>query len=106
MLNRNEIKWNPFNALINGNKLINELNELKKQKPKPILSEDQLIEIGNKILESFTTKSKINIEYYEKGTFYHINGIINYLDKFNKYIIITNKKIYLNQRININFINF
>lgn len=106
MHNRNEVKWNPFNSLMNGNKIINELASTQTKCAKPILSEDQLNEISKTLIESLTTKSKINIKYYENGNFYNLEGIINFFDKFNKYIIITNKKIYLNQIININFINF
>lgn len=106
MHNRNEVKWNPFNSLMNGNKIINELASTKSKHSKPVLSEDQLNEISKTLIESFTTKSQINIKYYENGNTYNLKGIINFFDKFNKYIIITNKKIYLNQIININFINF
>ena len=106
MHNRNEIKWNPFNSLINGNKIIEELNDIKTKCEKPILSEDQLNEINKLLIDSFTTKSKINIQYYENGNFYNLEGIINYFNNFNNYIIISNKKIYLNQIINIKFVNF
>jgi len=106
MHNRNEVKWNPFNSLINGNKTINEIEKNMKKISKPILSDDQLIEIGKNIIDSFTTKSKITIKYFEYGEFYNLTGIIEFFDKFNKYIILNKKKIYLNQIININFINF
>jgi len=106
MHNRNKVKWNPFNSLINGTKIVNELDKNHQKFSKPTLSEDQLNEISKTLIESLTTKSKINVKYYENGNFYNLEGIIKFFDKFNKYIIITNKKIYLNQIININFINF
>lgn len=106
MHNRNEVKWNSFNSLINGNKTIKEVENNIKKISKPILSNEQLLEIGRIVFDSYTTKSKIKVKYYENGFFYNIEGIINFFDKFDKYIIILNKKIYLNQIININFINF
>ena len=82
------------------------MKNTKDKHSKPTLSEDQLNEISKNLIDSLTTKSRINIKYYENGDFYKLEGIINYFDKFNHNIIINKKKIYLNQIININFINF
>lgn len=106
MHNRNEVKWAPFNSLINGNKLIKELEQENTKVSKPILSEDQLEAINEKIFEATTTKSLINIKYYQKGNMYFEKGIINFLNRNNQYILINNLKIFCNQIISIEFINF
>ena len=106
MQSRNEIKWNPFNSLMNGNKIINDLDHKHQKFSKPTLSEDQLTEISQKLIEALTTKSLINIKYYENGEFLNLEGIINYYDKQNNSIIINHKCIYFNQIINIILINF
>lgn len=106
MLNRNSVKWNPFNALINGNKIIKELDNNNQKISKPNLSEDQLNDINKKMIDALTTKSLINLKYYEKGNLFYIDGIISYFDKTNNSIIINHKTIYLTQIIDIKFINF
>ena len=106
MHNRNEVKWAPFNSLINGNKLINELEKENKKLPKPILSEDQLNEISQKLIDAITTKSVIKVKYYQNGNIYLIKGIINYFNKQKNSIIINNKLVYLTQIIDIIEINY
>lgn len=106
MHNRNEVKWAPFNSLINGNHLIKEIEKENKKISKPILSEDQIEFINEKIFEASTTKALINIKYYQNGNIYILKGIINLLNKNNQYIIINNVKIFCNQIISIDFINF
>lgn len=106
MHNRNEVKWAPFNSLINGNHLIKEIEEELKKASKPILSEDQLEYISEKLFEALTTQSLIKIKYYQNGNFYYLKGIINYLNKNSQYILINQQKIYINQIIDIEFIIF
>lgn len=106
MQSRNEIKWNPFNSLMNGTKIINDLDKNHQKCSKPILSEDQLAEISQKLIEALTTKSLINLKYYENGEFLNLEGIINCYDKQNNSIIINHKSIYFNQIIDIILINF
>ena len=106
MHNRNEVKWAPFNSLIKGNHLIKEIEQENQKISKPILSEDQLLIISEKLFEAFTTKSLINIKYYKNGNIYLLKGIINFINKNDQYIMINNKKVFCNQIINIEFINF
>ena len=106
MHNRNEVKWAPFNSLINGDKLIKELDKEHKKISKPILSEDQLETINKLIFEGLTTKSLITIKYYQNGNIYSKKGIISCLNKNNQYIVINNTKIFCNQIIELEFINF
>lgn len=106
MHNRNEVKWAPFNSIINGNHLIQELEKETKKIPKPILSDDQLEIINKKLFEAYTTKSLIIIKYYQNGNIYSIKGIMKFLNKSFKYISINNKNIYWSQIISIDFINF
>ena len=106
MHNRNEVKWNPFNSLINGTKIIKELNNEHQKISKPILSEDQLNEISQKLIEALTTKSLINIKYYENGEFHNLKGIINYFNKQKNSITINYNTIYLTQIIDITEITY
>lgn len=106
MHNRNEVKWNPFNSLINGTKIITDLDKEHQKFSKPTLSEDQLNEISQKLINAITTKSLINIKYYENGEFYNLKGIINYFNKTNHYLKINHKIIYLSQIIDIKQITY
>ena len=106
MHNRNKVKWNPFNSLINGDQVAKELSKQTQKQAKPILSEDQLTEISKKLIDALTTKSLINIKYYENGVFFTLEGIAKFYNKNTNSIIINNKNIYLTQIIDINLVNF
>ena len=61
MNNRNEIKWQPFNAIIGAEEVIRELQIKRNYKQMPILSEDELLNLEVLIKKAFHTKEKIQV---------------------------------------------
>lgn len=94
MHDRDNIKWAPFNSVINGNELIKEIKKEKSRKEKPVLSEDQLAELEKIIFEVFNNQSVVEIIFFRSNHFYKITGIITKVDTAQKKIIINNKNSY------------
>ena len=102
MTNRGMIKWQPFSAVIPGNIIINEVLKQKNKIKMPILSEDQIFLIEEKILDSFYKQTPIKIKYYKNYSFYIKEGIISKIDTNFKKITINNKsELYFKQIIEI-----
>ncbi|MBQ6687541.1 MAG: YolD-like family protein [Bacilli bacterium] len=100
---RGIIKWAPFNSVAPSKEIINRLNQEKQKINKPILSEEQLNCLQQKLLESYTGEIKTTIEYYKNGKILKECSFINRIDLNQRRIILTNNKIiYFNQIIKIN----
>lgn len=99
-------KWAPFNSIMDGKIIVNQIIKENNKISKPVLSDDQLNTLNNNIIESYNNKSLININYYSNGNIFNIKVIINFIDINNKYLIIKTKKIYFSQIINTEIINF
>ena len=61
MIDRGMIKWEPFNSVIPSSKVIKDVMKEKNKIKKPILSEDQLKIIEQKLIESFNSCEETNI---------------------------------------------
>ncbi len=95
-------KWMPFNAVCDGTTLVDEIIFEKSKIEKPILSEDQLTIIQEKVLDSFNTQEIIKIKYFKNNRIYETNSIIKKIDNINKIIELKNeKKLYFSQILNI-----
>ena len=93
-------RWAPFNAVCDGNTLIDDILYNKSNKNKPLLSEDQLELLQEKIVESMTTKTNITIKYFNNGFFYSLNIKIKKIDNITKKIFFEDGNwLYLNQII-------
>lgn len=102
MNDRGMVKWAPFNSVINGSEILKEINFEKCKVTKPILSEEQIRELEEKIITAYSGNILTSIYFYKNGHINIINGRITKLDSVNKIIIIDNKsKIYFNNIINI-----
>ena len=101
MQDRGYKKWAPFNSVINGNILVNELLKNKKKINKPTLSEDQIELLNEKIYEAYTNHIKVKLSIFKDMNIYEINGYINNINTTNKSITFNNSYIYLNQIIAI-----
>jgi hypothetical protein len=82
----------PFNAVCDGTTLVDEIIYEKSKINKPILSEDQLNIIQEKILDSFNSKELIKIKYYMNHRVYEIENIIKKIDNINRLIELKNGK--------------
>ena len=76
MHDRGMIKWMPFNSVINSKILINSIEKEKSKIPKPILSEEQIIQIENNILESMINKVPLIFTIYQAGFIKQIKAIV------------------------------
>ena len=97
------IKWAPFNSVFNGNKVINELNNNRNIINKPILSEDQINILNDKIYEAYTNHLKINIYFFNNFKIIKLNGFINKININKKCITFNNTYIYFNQILKITY---
>ncbi len=102
MNDRGMIKWAPFNSVINGSQVIKEIKFEKSKINKPILSEEQIANLEEKIITAYAGNSVIKLYFYKNEHINIIDGKITKLDSVNKKIIINNKtSIYFNNIIDI-----
>lgn len=101
MNDRGMIKWQPFNSVINTNKIVTVLEKERNYIIKPSLSEEQLIELNNKVLDAFYSKIKIKIKYYFNGVIYEKKGTITSINNNSKFIVINKEKINFSQILDI-----
>ena len=95
--------WLPFNAVCDGTSLVDKIEKEKSRFRKPTLSEEQLIDIQDKILTAYNNKDTINIKYYNAGYCYEIKNIIKKIDEIERKIILKNGKvIFFSQIMNVN----
>ena len=70
MINRDIIKWQPFDSLVSSQKMINSIVNEKAKINKPILSSDQLNQLNDLIIEYFYEQINIIIKYYKNNNIY------------------------------------
>lgn len=88
MMDRGMIKWQPFNAVASGNYMINDVLKKKNKVEMPVLSDDQIYELQEKIFNFYTTQEEATIKYYKDGYVYIKQGKISNIDKNNHNIVI------------------
>lgn len=102
MPSRNQIKWAPFNSVINTKKELNNLAKNKEKLEKPVLSEDQINYFNMLIMESLNNKIKLEFSIYFNGFINKKESIVKKIDSLNEIIYLENKsKIFINSIINI-----
>ena len=102
MQDRGYIKWAPFNSVMNGKKIIREINKEKSKINKPTLSEDQIEFINEKIFEAYTNHLKVNLYIYKNENIEKLVGFVNNINIAKKYITFNTNYIYFNQILKIN----
>src|SRR5690625_132549 len=60
-------------------------------KEKPILDEQQMIEIDQKLKYALKEKVEIEMTYYKRGTFKKVNGRLQSIDQWCGYIVLLNE---------------
>ena len=101
MQDRGYKKWQPFNSIINGNQIVQEIIKNKTKVIKPTLSEEQIELLNDKIFEAYTNHIKIKLFIFKNMNIIELIGYINNINETKKYITFNNSYIYLNQIINI-----
>ncbi len=99
---RGMIKWQPFDSLLSTKKVAKEIINEKSKVAMPTLSEDQLLNIEEKVLEAYYNGETIRLVYYRKGTYYTKTSLIKYIDKYKKQLILNDGRIlYFKQIVKI-----
>ena len=99
---RGMIKWQPFDSVTSTKKMCMDILQRKDYQRFPLLSEDQIKDIEELILESYYNKDIIFITYYHDGKCLTKEGKIKYLDKYKKQLILSDTSIiHFKQIINI-----
>ena len=101
MIDRGIIKWQPFDSCYSSSKILKEIDDKKNRKIFPVLSEDQLIILEEKITTAYHLNENINIEYFYNGKITNVKGKIYFINYIDKKLFIDNKIIYFKQIINI-----
>ena len=79
--NRGMIKWAPFNAVQSGNSMVNDVLKKKNKVTMPILSDDQIEVLEQKLINSYNNGNIITILYFKEGKYYKKRGIIGKIDR-------------------------
>ena len=99
---RGMIKWQPFDSLLSTKKVAKEIINEKSKVAMPTLSEDQLLNIEEKVLEAYYNGETVRLVYYRKGTYYTKVSLIKYIDKYKKQLILNDGSIlYFKQIVKI-----
>ncbi len=101
MKDRGIIKWKPFDSCFSSFKILNEVNKEKEKENIPILSEDQISVIENKIIEAYNLKEIVTIEFYFNGYIKKAKGIIYNINENQKKIYLNNNTLYFKQILKI-----
>lgn len=100
MIDRGIIKWQPFNT-IDNNQILKDITVSKNRIKFPILSEDQLKIIQEKVITAYNLKNIIQIDYFYDGKIWQIIGQINYLNITKKVLLINKNSIHFSQILKI-----
>ncbi len=99
---RGIIKWQPFESVNSSKETIQSLLLEKSKIPKPILSEEEIKDLEEKIINCYYSKELVKIAYYQDGFIKNIQGKIIKIDHITKMIYLNNQhKVYFNQILNI-----
>lgn len=102
MQDRGYIKWAPFNSLFNDKKIKNEVDYKKDKITKPILSNDQIEYLNEKIFDAYTNHYKVNLYIYKNESIVKLTGFINNINIDRKTITFNNNYVFFNQILRIN----
>ncbi len=101
-MERGIIKWQPFSAVVPSYRMINDVLSKKNVVEMPVLSEDQLVTIQEKLLSSFQKKEIVTILYFFAGRYYTIKGLVTQIDTNTHKILLNDKKsLFFSQIIRI-----
>lgn len=102
MHDRGMIKWLPFNSIINGELVVNSIEKEKSKIVKPTLSEEQMQNIENTILESMINEIPLVFKIYKGGFINEISGTVVNIDSVKQKIYLNNHKyLYFREIVNV-----
>ena len=89
---RGMMKWNPFYSVMSEAEIRSSVDK-KVINEKPDFSEDQIMELEEKIIYAFNNKKIVKLHIYDKYNDIYITGTITKLDSLNKTIYIDKKPV-------------
>lgn len=89
---RGNKKWTAM-MLIEHRKRLKDLKESEKDRKKPILDDQEKAAINSKLQQALQNDLEVKIKYYDNKRFQTIAGIIEKVNTNQKCIVISNKKI-------------
>ncbi len=93
-------KWSPFNAVADGDYMIDEVLEKKNKMKMPILSDDQKEQLQSKMVEAFHNQETIRIKFFMNGSINVVEGKITNIDSNSRKITLnSNFFVYFSQII-------
>lgn len=107
MHDRNQIKWVPFNSVINGKYIVNSIEKEKNKINKPILSEEQIYTYEEMIKESMINIIDLLFNIYSGGYIKEIKGtVLNINSTLNKILLSNNVTIFFCEIVKIRYLNY
>lgn len=107
MSNKNEdrgmMKWAPFASVMSEAEIRSAVDK-KYINEKPEFSEDQIMELEEKIVYAFNNKKEVIIKIYDKYYDIEEKGIIIKIDALNKTINLDGKIIYFDKILDVKII--
>ena len=94
---RGIIKWQPFDSVISSKIILESLIKEKEKQTKPILSEEEIKEIEDKIIEAYYAEEIVTINFYQNGYIKTIKGKIKKIDHITKIIYLNETKLLFKQ---------
>lgn len=87
-MKRELVKWQPFQAIIPGNRMVHDVLEQKNKISMPVLSDDQLYQIQERLLYSYQTQEKVQLIYFHGGRLYRKVGKVTEIDANQRRIVL------------------
>lgn len=87
---RGMVKWAPYKSLPEQEDYLEKMEKEKNKVDKPLLSDDELIELDTK-LSTYNRGNPISIEYYDNGFIKTVDDYLDYIDTINKRIVLKNR---------------
>ena len=94
---RGMLKWQPFYSVLSEDEIRSSIKN-KDKISKPELSEDQIAELENLVVEAYNNKNNVELKIYNNNRIMNVTGIITKLDPIHKAIYL-NKKMILFENI-------
>lgn len=105
MPSRNQIKWAPFNSVMNTKKELINISKNKEKISRPTLSDDQLSYFNILIYDSLNSNIKLRFSIYFNGFIYKKESTVIKIDSLNKIIYLDNNdRIFIDNIIDIEII--
>lgn len=97
---RGSVKWQAFKSLPIQYEILDQYIDDQNKIDMPLLSQEQLEEINNKINDKIVTNSFCTISYWDNGYIKNCSGVIKKIDAINEIITLVNEQ---SEKENIKF---